>query len=48
MRHRQAGARHPRFFDQNFPAGWLVLITCEDRNGKVWLSNVVVIAVPAV
>jgi hypothetical protein len=33
-------------FDQSVP-GRLVLITCEDWNGKIYLSNVVVIAVPA-
>ena len=34
-----------RFFDQGVP-GRLVLITCEDWNGKVYLSNVVVIGPP--
>jgi LPXTG-site transpeptidase (sortase) family protein len=32
-----------RVFDQTVP-GRLVLITCEDWNGKVYLSNTVVIA----
>ncbi|TCN34571.1 LPXTG-site transpeptidase (sortase) family protein [Kribbella orskensis] len=32
-----------RVFDQDVP-GRLVLITCEDWNGKVYLSNVVVVA----
>jgi LPXTG-site transpeptidase (sortase) family protein len=32
-----------KVFDQNV-AGRLVLITCEDWNGKVYLSNVVVVA----
>lgn len=32
-----------RLFDQGVP-GRLVLVTCEDWNGKVYLSNVVVTA----
>jgi len=32
-----------KVFDQSMP-GRLVLITCEDWNGKVYLSNVVVMA----
>jgi hypothetical protein len=41
---KQALARNAvRVFDQNVP-GRLVLITCEDWNGKVYLSNVVVVA----
>lgn len=35
-----------RLFSQDVP-GRLVLITCEDWNGEVYLSNVVVTAVPA-
>jgi LPXTG-site transpeptidase (sortase) family protein len=43
---KQALATHAeQVFDQSVP-GRLVLITCEDWNGKVYLSNVVVIAVP--
>lgn len=43
---KQALARHAaRIFDQAVP-GRLVLITCEDWNGKVYLSNVVVLAAP--
>jgi LPXTG-site transpeptidase (sortase) family protein len=44
---KQALATHAeQVFDQSVP-GRLVLITCEDWNGKIYLSNVVVIAVPA-
>jgi hypothetical protein len=40
-------ARHAaRVFSQRVP-GRLVLITCEDWNGSVYLSNAVVVAVPA-
>jgi len=34
-----------KIFDQDLP-GRLVLITCEDWNGEVYLSNVVVLAAP--
>jgi LPXTG-site transpeptidase (sortase) family protein len=45
---KQALATHAEeVFDQSVP-GRLVLITCEDWNGKIYLSNVVVIAVPTV
>jgi LPXTG-site transpeptidase (sortase) family protein len=41
---KQALAKNAaRIFDQTVP-GRLVLITCEDWNGKVYLSNAVVIA----
>ncbi|TDD44811.1 class F sortase [Kribbella antibiotica] len=41
---KQALAKNaPRIFDQTVP-GRLVLITCEDWNGKTYLSNAVVIA----
>jgi LPXTG-site transpeptidase (sortase) family protein len=41
---KQALAKHAtRIFDQSV-AGRLVLITCEDWNGKIYLSNAVVIA----
>jgi hypothetical protein len=44
---KQALAIHAEeVFDQSIP-GRLVLITCEDWNGKIYLGNVVVIAVPA-
>jgi LPXTG-site transpeptidase (sortase) family protein len=44
---KQALATHAeQVFDQSV-SGRLVLITCEDWNGKVYLSNVVVMAVPA-
>ncbi len=43
---KQAFARSAAaVFDQSGP-GRLVLITCEDWNGKVYLSNVVVVAQP--
>jgi LPXTG-site transpeptidase (sortase) family protein len=43
---KQALATHAeQVFDQSVP-GRLVLITCEDWNGKIYLSNVVVIAEP--
>jgi LPXTG-site transpeptidase (sortase) family protein len=43
---KQALATHAEeVFDQGVP-GRLVLITCEDWNGKIYLSNVVVIAEP--
>jgi LPXTG-site transpeptidase (sortase) family protein len=38
--------RAPQIFDQNV-SGRLVLVTCEDWNGEVYLSNVVVVALPA-
>lgn len=37
--------RATQLFDQRVRAR-LVLVTCEDWNGKVYLSNVVVIALP--
>ena len=41
---KQALAKNAvQVFNQNVP-GRLVLITCEDWNGKVYLSNVVVVA----
>jgi len=43
---KQALARHAaEVFDQGTPSR-LVLVTCEDWNGRVYLSNVVVIAEP--
>ncbi|RZT27413.1 LPXTG-site transpeptidase (sortase) family protein [Kribbella sp. VKM Ac-2569] len=37
--------RAAQLFDQSVP-GRLVLVTCEDWNGEVYLSNVVVLALP--
>jgi LPXTG-site transpeptidase (sortase) family protein len=37
--------RAAQVFDQGVP-GRLVLVTCEDWNGQIYLSNVVVVAVP--
>ena len=37
--------RAPQLFDQSV-RGRLVLVTCEDWNGSVYLSNVVVLALP--
>jgi LPXTG-site transpeptidase (sortase) family protein len=43
---KQSLAKHAtELFDQTTP-GRLVLVTCEDWNGKVYLSNAVVIAEP--
>lgn len=42
-RKRALAAHATEVFDQDVP-GRLVLITCEDWNGTVYLSNVVVIA----
>jgi hypothetical protein len=42
-RKRTLAAAAGRLFDQRVE-GRLVLVTCEDWNGKVYLSNVVVVA----
>lgn len=45
--HKMALAEHAaEIFDQIGP-GRVALVTCEDWNGDVYLSNVVVIATPA-
>jgi LPXTG-site transpeptidase (sortase) family protein len=44
-RKRALATHAEEVFDQSVP-GRLVLITCEDWNGKIYLSNVVVIAQP--
>lgn len=42
-RKKSLAAHAQEVFDQNVP-GRLVLITCEDWNGEIYLSNVVVVA----
>jgi hypothetical protein len=44
---KQSLAQHARRLFRRSGPGRLVLVTCEDWNGEVYLSNQVVIAYPA-